>query len=125
MGQKVMIRFRWESGLSSASRNHLTTFCRSSVHYECLRLCSAIVHFIRNNCIYFVCYGCSAHAPIALVTSESRDSSRDPFLLVSVSKVSGLETSNIAKKRFIKIFIIQIFCLLHFQVRNNQNMSEK
>jgi len=28
MGQRVVIRFWWESGLSSASRNHLTTFCR-------------------------------------------------------------------------------------------------
>jgi len=28
MGQKVIVRFWWESGLSSASRNHLTTFCR-------------------------------------------------------------------------------------------------
>jgi len=26
MGQKVIIRFRWGSGLSSASRIHLTTF---------------------------------------------------------------------------------------------------
>jgi len=26
MGQKVKIRLRWESGLSSASRNHLTIF---------------------------------------------------------------------------------------------------
>jgi len=49
MGQKEIIRFWWESGLSSASRNHLTTFCRPFVHYEYLRLCSAIVHFIRNN----------------------------------------------------------------------------
>jgi len=31
MGQKVIIRFWWESGLSSASRNHLTTFCRPFV----------------------------------------------------------------------------------------------
>jgi len=31
MGQKVTIRFWWESGLSSASRNHLTTFCRPFV----------------------------------------------------------------------------------------------
>jgi len=30
MGQKVIIRFRWESWLSSASRNHLTTFCRGN-----------------------------------------------------------------------------------------------
>jgi len=36
MGQKVMIRFRWESGLSSGYRNHLTTFCRPFVYYECL-----------------------------------------------------------------------------------------
>jgi len=49
MGQKVIIRFWWESGLSSASRYHLTTFCRLFVHYACLRLCSAIVHFIRKN----------------------------------------------------------------------------
>jgi len=68
--------------------------------------------------------------------SRSRDSSRDPFLrvsvskvsdlvFVSVSKVSGLETLNSAKKWFIKISKIQIFCLLYLQVRNNQNMSEK
>jgi len=36
MGQKVIIGVWWESGLSSASRNHLTTFCRYSVHYACL-----------------------------------------------------------------------------------------
>jgi len=30
MGQKVIIRFWWESGLSSASRNHLTIFCKLS-----------------------------------------------------------------------------------------------
>jgi len=45
----------WESGLSSACRNHLTTFCRPFVHYACLTWCSAIFHFIRNNCLYFVC----------------------------------------------------------------------
>jgi len=28
--------FWWESGLSSASRNHLTTFCTPFVHYACL-----------------------------------------------------------------------------------------
>jgi len=35
-GLKVIIRFWWESGLSSASRNNLTTFCRPFVHYACL-----------------------------------------------------------------------------------------
>jgi len=40
MGQTVIIRFWWESGLSSASRNHLTTFCRPFVHYAYWRLCS-------------------------------------------------------------------------------------
>jgi len=35
MGQKVKIRFWWESGLSSACRNHLATFCRRFVHYAC------------------------------------------------------------------------------------------
>jgi len=36
MGQKVIIKFWWESGLSCASRNHLITFCRPFVHYACL-----------------------------------------------------------------------------------------
>jgi len=37
VGQKVTIRvWWWESGLSSASGNHLTTFCGPSVHYACL-----------------------------------------------------------------------------------------
>ena len=33
MDQNVIIRFWWESVLSSASRNHLITFCRPFVHY--------------------------------------------------------------------------------------------
>jgi len=36
-------------------KNHLTTFCKPSIHYACLRLCSVTVDFIRNNCLYFVC----------------------------------------------------------------------
>jgi len=36
MGQKVIIRFWWESGLSSASRNHLTTFADLAYTYACL-----------------------------------------------------------------------------------------
>jgi len=28
-------------------------FLQTFRHYECLRLCSAIVRFIRNNCLYF------------------------------------------------------------------------
>jgi len=36
-------------------KKHLTTFCKPSIHYKCLRLCSATVDFIRNNCLYFVC----------------------------------------------------------------------
>jgi len=68
MGQKVLIRFWWESGLSFASRNYLTTFCRPFVHYACLRLCSVIVHFIRNICLYFVCWVWSAQAQTALTT---------------------------------------------------------
>ena len=54
-GQRVIIMFWWESGLSSASRNHLTTFCRSFIYYAHLRLCSAMVYSIRNSCLYFVC----------------------------------------------------------------------
>jgi len=68
MAQKAIIRFWWESGLSSASRNHLTTFCRPSVHYACLRLCSAIFLFIGNNCLCFLCFGWAAHALTALAT---------------------------------------------------------
>jgi len=32
MGQKVIITFSLESGLSFVSRNNLTTFCRPFVH---------------------------------------------------------------------------------------------
>jgi len=38
MDQKVIIRFWWQSWLSSAPRNHLTTFCRPFVHYACLKI---------------------------------------------------------------------------------------
>jgi len=55
MAKKVIIRFWWESGLSSASRNDLTTFCRPFVHYARLRSCSAIVRFIRNHCLCIFC----------------------------------------------------------------------
>ena len=48
MGQKVIIRFWWESGLLSASRNQLTTFCRPFAHYACLRLCTAIIHLSKT-----------------------------------------------------------------------------
>jgi len=70
MGQKVIVRFWWESGLSSASRNHLANFCIPFVHYACLRLCSAIVHFIRKDRLYFVCFGWSAQVLTRLVTSS-------------------------------------------------------
>jgi len=36
MRQKVISRFRWESRLSSAFRNHLTTFCRPFVYHAYL-----------------------------------------------------------------------------------------
>ena len=39
MGQKVIIKVWWESGLSSASRNHLITFCRLFFSYACLKDC--------------------------------------------------------------------------------------
>jgi len=46
MGQKVIIRFWWESGLSSAFRNHLPIFCRPFVHYACLKI------VFRDNSVY-------------------------------------------------------------------------
>ena len=53
---------------------------------------------------------CSSEQWWSLETwTRSRGSSRDSFLRVSVSKATGLETLNIAKKRFIKISIIQRF----------------
>jgi len=59
--QKVIIRFWLESGSSSASRTHLTTFCRSFAHYACLRLCSAIFHFVQNNCHFCLLWLISAN----------------------------------------------------------------
>jgi len=70
MGQKVIIRFLWESGLSSASGKHLTTFCRPSVHFACLRLCSTIVHFIRSNSLFcLLCLSSSSTDRIGYITS--------------------------------------------------------
>jgi len=71
MGEKDIIRFWWESGLSSASRNHLIMVSRPFLHYAYLRLCSTIVHFIRNSCLYFVCYVWSAHTLTTLATLPS------------------------------------------------------
>ena len=42
-GQKVIIRFREESPLSSASTNRLTAFCRPFVHYASLCAFSILV----------------------------------------------------------------------------------
>jgi len=61
MGKKVIIMFRREFELSSASKNRITTFSRPFVHYACLRLCSAIVHFIRKNFLYFVSESCNGY----------------------------------------------------------------
>jgi len=41
MGQKVIIRFWWEFGLSSASRNHLTTFFQT---FPPLRMFKIVFH---------------------------------------------------------------------------------
>jgi len=52
------------------------------VHYARSRLCSAIVHFVRNNCLYFVCWGWSAQALTALATAwyNRCTSSKQQFL---------------------------------------------
>jgi len=68
--------------------------------------------------------------------SRSRDESQDPFLevsvckvsglvSVSVAKVSGLETLNIAKKRFIEISLIQRFVFVVFAGEKQPNYVEK
>jgi len=38
MGQKVIVRFWWESRLSSVSRNHVITFCRPFAHHACFKI---------------------------------------------------------------------------------------
>jgi len=45
----------YATGLRPEITSLLLQTLRPVVHYACLRLCSAIVHFIRNNCLYFVC----------------------------------------------------------------------
>jgi len=71
---------------------------------------------------------------LVLVSDESRDSSRDPFLRVSISKVSdlisvskatGLETLNIAKIWYSKISIIQQHLFAVFAGKKQPNLSEK
>ena len=54
MDQKEIITLWWESGLSPVCKNHLTTFCKHPVDYVFSCLCYVMVHFIRNNCLYFV-----------------------------------------------------------------------
>ena len=51
--------------------------------------------------------------------------SRDPFLRVSVSQVSGLETLNIAKKWLSEISIIQQLLFVVFAGKKLQSRSEK
>jgi len=60
MDQKVIIRFWGNLDYCLHPETNSPLFCRPFAHYACLRLCSAIVHFIQNNCRYFVCYGWSA-----------------------------------------------------------------
>jgi len=43
-------------------------FLQTFFHYACVRLCSAIVDFIRNSCLYIVCYGWSAQVLTTLAT---------------------------------------------------------
>jgi len=45
MGQKsnTVNRFWWESGLSSASKNHLTTFCWTFVHYAYFKIVFRVI----------------------------------------------------------------------------------
>ena len=40
--------------LIACIKNHLTTFCKPPVDYVFSCLCYVIVHFIRDNCLYFV-----------------------------------------------------------------------
>ena len=55
--------------------------------------------------------------------SEPMMKSRDPFLQVSVSKATGLQSLNIAKE-LVKFLNSTILCLVYLQVRNNQSILE-
>jgi len=66
-------RNNWVSGLSSAQVEIWVVICIQETLFADLPsithgLCSAIAHSILNNCLYFVCYGWSAHALTALAT---------------------------------------------------------
>jgi len=65
MGQKAIIRFWWEFVYrlrpETISQLFADLFSTTQV-----RMCSAMVHFIRNNCLYFVCYVWWAQALNAL-----------------------------------------------------------
>jgi len=68
MGQKVIIRFWWESELSSTSRNHLTTLCRSFIHYAYFKIVFRYSTLYPKQLPFFVCYGWSEQALTALAT---------------------------------------------------------
>jgi len=55
--------------------------------------------------------------------SEPMMKSTDPFLQVSVSKATGLQSLNIAKE-LVKFLNSTILCLVYLQVRNNQSILE-
>jgi len=63
---------------------------------------------------------------LGLETSFLRVSYSKVSGLLSVSKFSGLQTLNSAKKWFIQLSLIQrFFCLLYLQVRNKDSTLEK
>jgi len=58
MGQKVITGFWWNLDYHLHPETILPLFADlSPTMHRMLRLCSAIVHFILNNCFDFVCYG--------------------------------------------------------------------
>jgi len=71
MHQKVIIKVWWESGLSSAPRNHLTTsFQTFRPLNACLSLCSAVVHLSGTIVIFCLLWLSSASADrIGYITS--------------------------------------------------------
>jgi len=104
MGEKIIIRFWWESGLSSAFRNHLTTFCRSFAHCACSRLCFTVGHFIQNNCLYFFGYCWSEHALTALATlpvsvAWQNCCSRSKTAVIKIEAFSHLTISQQGKRK--------------------------
>ena len=120
MGQKAIIRCWWESGLSSTSRNHLTTFGRPFVHYASSRFCFGIVHFIRNNCFLFCLLWLSSASAgrIGYITSFCS-------MIKLLHELKKRAVVNIEAFRHLIMFFLRTLCSLSILVQFSKIQSCK